>query len=276
MSAITEELEDEIKTLERQYVELEIRYSYLENQNTQLEFSLENIYEERDDLQADLDEYVNHFNKLKGEINSRVALDGNYSEFVMPQDPDISDRTLEITGGFTDRESTAELLDDYREIYDWVERHIEDVADSAYPYVYADPSISVRWIRHSVRYPNETLMDAMGDCEDQAILLLSMMTSHNELYDKWCITLNWEGGGHVAVAFPVGTGEMAILDPAKDYISIPKDTTSVDSAEEAIKAWIELFEQEGIYVSGIFNEEEYREFWNTIDFLDWFESNYGS
>ncbi|MGD2142078.1 MAG: hypothetical protein PVH79_01205 [Candidatus Bathyarchaeota archaeon] len=276
MSAITEELEEEIKILEKQYVQLEIIYDYLENENTQLVYSLENTRIERDNLQADLEEYFTRFKRLKGEINSRVALDGNYSRFVMPQDPDVSDWTFEITGGFTDPDSMVELLEDYQALYDWIEIQIEDVADSAYPYVYADPSISVRWIRHSVRYPNETLVESMGDCEDQAILLLSMMASHNDLYDKWCITLDWEGGGHVAVAFPIGTTEIVILDPTKDYTSIPSDASPAETAEEAIEAWMGLFEEEGIYVSGIFDEDEYQEFVNTTEFLDWFESNYGS
>ena len=159
-------------------------------------------------------------------------------------------------------------------MYDWVTWRIDEELDSPYPYIYADTSRQVRWVKHSVRYPNETLTESAGDCEDQAILLLSMMSAYSDRHEKWSISIDWEGGGHVAVAYPTGAGGLVILDPTRDYRS--DSFSSGEPASVALEEWISMGSPEEAYVNTVYNDETYIEFESTADFLLWFEENFGA
>jgi hypothetical protein len=181
---------------------------------------------------------------------------------------------LEITGGYEDPGSIDELWGDYEALYDWVTSRIKEELDSPYPYIYADSSRQVGWVKHSVRYPNETLADRSGDCEDQAILLLSMMMAYSDRLEKWSISIDWEGGGHVAVAYPSGDGGLVILDPTRDYRS--ESLVAGEPVSDALEEWIGRFSHEDAYVDSVYDDEMYLEFMSTADFLAWFNANYAT
>jgi hypothetical protein len=199
-----------------------------------------------------------------------VGIDGNLSGFVTPQEPTIVGQMLSITGGHEDPDSMDELWGDYESMYRWVTSRISEELDSPYPYIYADSSQQIRWVKHSVRYPNETLSDRFGDCEDQAILLLSMMTAYSDRLVKWSISIDWEGGGHVAVAYKTDNGGLVILDPTWDYRS--DSLSSGESASFALGEWMELISQKDAYVDSVSDGEMFVEFESTIDFITWFNA----
>ncbi len=77
--------------------------------------------------------------------------------------------------------------------------------------------------QQTVQAPSETLERKAGDCEDQAILLYAMIKAwqryiHGKEYVLWLMYIKFnDGSAHLAVAFPVEGGYMAILDPAGAY-----------------------------------------------------------
>ena len=274
MSDVLAEFENRVEEILDENAKLELAYTDIVDENERLEYSLAVLQHDHEDLLEDFGEYVDQFTQIRGEINSRVGIDGNLSRFVTPQDPAVVGWILAITGGYEDPNSTDEIWEDYEVLYRWVTSRIREELDSPYPYIYADSSRQIRWVKHSVRYPNETLADLAGDCEDQAILLLSMMTAYSDRPEKWSISIDWEGGGHVAVAYPSGDGGLVILDPTRDYRA--DSLVSGEPASVALEEWISRFSHDDAYVNSVYDGEMYLEFKSTADFLAWFNTTYGT
>lgn len=274
MSAVLGELEGEIGEMQWEYDQLEADYESLEYDYAYLVYEFEGLKDDHRQLQNDFGNYTAHFKQLQKKVNSRINIEGDLTEFVTPQDLLVVETMMGVTGGHEDPESLSELWADYEALYDWITATITYGVDSPYPYLYSDPSYPVRWIEHSARYPNETLTDGMGDCEDQAILLLSMMMAHNDRFAKMCISLKWEDGGHIAVAFPVTGGKLAILDPTGGYISGTGGIFSGEPVEEAIENWVSRWGYSDVYVNSVFNDLAFEDFESTQEFIDWFNSKY--
>jgi hypothetical protein len=275
MSDIQEEFEHQMREMQEEYDGLEVDYIELQRDYSSITYTLEKLQERNDEVQSELEEYAANFKQLQNVVNSRLSLDGNLSEFVTPQDPGVVEKMLEATGGYSDPGSFNEFWEDALGLYDWVTTNIMYGSDSPYPYLYSDPSYPVRWLEHSARYPNETLFDRTGDCEDQALLLLSMLTAHDDQYTKWCISLKWDGGGHMAVAFPVADGRLAILDPANEYYSGTGFSFASQPVEEAVEGWIGRWHDPTVFVNSIFNDKSFREFESTEEFLEWYSAIFG-
>jgi hypothetical protein len=274
MSDIQEEFEHQMREMQAEYDGLEVDYIELQRDHSSTTYTLEKAQESNEDLQIEFEEYAAHFKQLQNVVNSRLSLDGNLSGFVTPQDLGVVEKMLEATGGYSDPGSFNEFWEDALGLYGWVTANIVYGSDSPYPYLYSDPSYPVRWLEHSARYPNETLSDGTGDCEDQALLLLSMLTAHDDLYTKWCISLKWEGGGHMAVALPVTGGRLAILDPANEYYSGTGLSFASQPVEEALESWISRWYDPTVYVNSIFDETSFSEFESTEEFIEWFSSHF--
>jgi hypothetical protein len=263
MSGVVGEFEAEIKSLEADYSELEAEHGDLISGYRGLEAAHYSLQRARDELQGRYDEYVSDYEGLRREVNSRLGLEDT-----------IMVRMMEVTGGREAPGSEVELLGDYKALHDWIRLRIDGSADSPYPYLDLAPSYPVRWVGNSVRFPGETLEDMAGDCEDQAILLLSMMIAYGEGDAKWCISYEWSEGAHVAVSVPVQGGGLIILDPAAGYHTGTASTLIGRPVEEAIDGWIGKWEEKGVFISSIFNAEMRRKFSGTEEFLEWFQANY--
>lgn len=274
ISAVLGELEGEIKELNVEYSQLETEYEALLFDFNNMVYEFEKLQGNNDELENELEIFAAQFKHLQDNINSRLGIDGNLSRFVTPTDPEVVDLMLEITGGHEDPNSFDELWEDYENLFDWVTATISYSTDSPYPYLYSDPSYPVRWLEHSVRFPNETLADQTGDCEDQAILLLSTMIAHNNRFAKWCISLKWDGGGHVAVAIPESGGRLAIVDPTGNYHSGTALNFLSEPVEEAIENLLHRWDEPSIHVDSVFDDGFFKGFESTEEFYEWFESNY--
>jgi hypothetical protein len=274
MSEVLGELEGQIKELQGECKQLKSDYQTLQNNYNYLEYDFVKLQVVNDELQTQFWNYSAHYKQLGETVNSRLALDGNLSRFVTPKDPAVIEKMIEITRGHEDPDSMDEFWADTRSLFDWIRDRISYGADSPYPYLYSDPSYPIRWFGHSVRFPSETLYDRTGDCEDQALLLLSLMRAYDEHYTMWCISIKWEGGGHIGVALPLMEGKMAILDPAGGYISGTSSRISNDPVEKAIVDWMDKLDDRNMSVSSIVNEKIYKEFDSTQEFIEWFNSIY--
>jgi hypothetical protein len=101
-----------------------------------------------------------------------------------------------------------------------------------------------------------------------------MMMAYSDRLEKWSISIDWEGGGHVAVAYPSGDGGLVILDPTLDYRS--NSLVAGEPASVSLGEWIGRFSHEGAYVNSVYDDEMFLEFKSTADFLAWFNANYGT
>ncbi len=275
ISSVFEEFEVEIAALQEDYAALESLYYTLQYDYDSLEYEVIRQSESRGEIEEEFNIYMAEFKQLKDDVNSRLAFDGDLSRFVTPEDPAVVEMMVEVSGGLETWGSMSEYWGDSKVLHDWVVENIAYAVDSPYPFLYSDPSESVRWFVQSVRYPNETLSDRSGDCEDQAILLESMMEAHNERFTQWCISVQWEGGGHVGVGIPLEGGRLAILDPSGGYHSGSGDSLSSEPVAVALGDWMSMVSGEEMYVKSVFSHGLYVEFDSTDEFLVWFAANYG-
>jgi len=275
ISSVFEEFEVEIAVLQEDYAELENLYLTVQYNYDSLEYELFRESESRGEIEEEFNVYMAEFKKLKEDVNSRLAFDGDLSRFVTPEDPAVVEAMQMISGGLETWGSMSEFWGDSKLLHDWIVGNIAYAVDSPYPYLYSDPSESVKWFVQSVRYPNETLADASGDCEDQALLLESMMEAHNERFTQWCISIQWEGDGHVGVGIPIEGGRLAILDPSGGYHSGAGDSLSSMPVTDALDDWISMVSDKETHVNSVFSSELYVEFESTDEFLAWFTENYG-
>ena len=275
LSSVFDEFEVEIAALQDDYAELESLYLTLEYEYDRMEYDLYWESEKRAEIEEEYSVYMAEFRQLKEDVNSRLAFDGDLSRFVTPGDPAVIEAMQVITGGLETWGSMSEFWGDSMLLHEWIVGNIAYAVDSPYPYLYSEPSEAVRWFDQSVRYPNETLTDASGDCEDQAILLESMMEAHNEWFTQWCISVQWEGDGHVGVGIPVEGGRLAILDPSGGYHSGAGESLLSMPVADVLDDWISVVSDKETHVNSVFGSELYVEFESTEEFLDWFAENYG-
>jgi hypothetical protein len=139
------------------------------------------------------------------------------------------------------------------------------------------------WVEDFWRFPNETLADKHGDCEDQAILLTSMIRCYfkycvGTLYRAYamCIGGPSETASHLAVVIPVAGGEIAILDPAGMYVTglelFLTRWVTARPVEEAINDYLRYWQNSGYaftQVCYVFNEATYKSFNSLSEFISW-------
>ena len=229
---------------------------------------LESRYSSLEQEKKSMEEW---YNAIKNQINLR-GLGENKKLFVTPDDPMVNDVVIQITGGWSDSTNLEEYWDDLKKMYDWVTFNVKYSYDSPSPLM---PEIggSVSWINDFWRFPNETIRDKRGDCEDQALLLASMIRNYGgKRYAVWVV--GWTGGSssHLAVALPVRGGDIAILDPAGHFYT--KDQygrLTHKYSSSAIGEWINYWssEQKDIRINFAFSDAEHQTFSGTNEFVEW-------
>jgi predicted transglutaminase-like cysteine proteinase len=97
--------------------------------------------------------------------------------------------------------------------------------------------------------PTETLRLGTGDCEDQAILLLSLIKAYNASLDGWLFCVSNRQVGHVALVVNFG-GNITILDTVMDYYTyqVCSDRLTVCSknAGQELTAYFDAWRLNGV------------------------------
>jgi len=267
-SAEKYDLKEEIIELNSEYEQLNSKYSSLNAEH----LSLQNQYK---DLTRALGSYQDNYQKLINKVNVRLAFNEYYPNFITPNDPEIENLVYQLTSGWEDKEDINELWKERKTIFDWVTSNIEYAVDSPYPYLSPHLGANISWSKQSTRFPNETISYGTGDCEDQAVLLLSMIISHDEgTYDNWLIGWKSSDTRHMAVAFPVAGKRLVLLDPAGQYHSGSAGSLVSEPVEEAIGNWLENWDETEIFIDFICSKDFYEEFDSTAEFLNWYLNIY--
>jgi len=190
---------------------------------------------------------IKHYEEYLAEIESGYP--GIYNYVMSLSDPDLVVRFNRI-------------IDDYNNDLDRIKEELDFDA--------------ITWQKDFWRTPVETLKDKTGDCEDMALLLISMLESYNKRgYEVWTLSIVSkvpEYKGHMAVAFPVQGGKLTILDPAGNYYTgIQYGSLRSDSESTAINNWLAHWatKMPGAIVDGIFSENLDKQFSTTAEFLTW-------
>jgi len=297
LQATYQSLQANYTNLESQYYLLQLNYSSLEvmYQNLQFQYnSLQSNYtsllgdynllkSQYDSLQAlystlqtEYSRYVTAYQSLRDMINQRWTK-ANVESFITPQDPDVIANVYRITGGWSDTSDWNEYWDDVKAMYDWVANNIEYRYDGLYPMLPYDPSGNTQYCAEMWQFANETLSLMKGDCEDQAILLCSMIRCYcNMQYFAECIWITSSTSGHVAVQIPVSGYKLVIFDPAGNYYShdfwgniVFNDITT------EINNWLDYWKPSmgyDVYVYRIFSDYIDETFTSTSDYITWMYS----
>ncbi|MFC1956299.1 transglutaminase-like domain-containing protein [Chloroflexota bacterium] len=224
-----------------------------------------------------LNQWLTRYYYLREQIYTRMADGPSIIHYFTPNEPAITDVVQEVTEGYSPEKE--EWWKDVSRINRWVTDNIKYTTDSYLPILPANVSDDLIWQRDFWRLPVETLQDRAGDCEDASLLLASMLSNYNEgRLEVWIIGVQNENRRHIAVAFPVATGLLAILDPAGNYYTWHYSWSELRAYEVAvvIRNWMRDWEpvMPDAEVYAIFTDQYYIPFTGTEQFVDWFRATY--
>ena len=287
-----EMLEADFTLLLRSYSELENAYLELSENYTRLRSDYEGLDKEYSDLESDYETLKKAYEglleaqedlklwyeRLRSKVNFRILANmGEECErYITPQDPLVVETVFKIVGRWANQTDEDGVRRDFKKIFDWVRYDIVYSSDPVEPWL---PLIGgeVNWTRDYWRFPNETITEKTGDCEDQALLLSSMLKAYTgNSKPIWCIAWSNETVGHLAVAILVDDEKLCIMDPAGGfYIHDDYGRLTGLPVEEAVEKWLNYWNTPGAYVCLVFDEDERYGFDCTAEFIRWFKTRYG-
>ena len=228
---------------------------------------------EMDRLEAEKARILDSYADMRGQIDLRLGLGQDCQRFLNPDDPEISALVQEITGGY----SETEFWRDYQKIYRWIMQNIEYSNDSPIPVLPESVNGALDWGKDFWRMPAETVRDGVGDCEDMASLLTSMLLNYNQRnFSVWIVGIrNFSPSprAHVAVALPLQKNQLAIFDTATRYYTPFSKLGGFGSQDVplAIDHWLDHLGDRvpdaQVYVA--YSEDFYQEFSGNEEFMDW-------
>ena len=238
-----------------------------------IEVQLNATMPEIDSLKAEQERMLSGYSSLKKQIDLRLGVSQEGQYLITPDDPEISAKVQEITGGY----SEDDLWKDYGRLFQWVMRNIEYSTDSPIPLLPESINGTLEWGRDFWRMPVETIRDQTGDCEDTALLLTSMLLNYNQRrFPVWIVGVKTSSPipkAHVAVAIPSENNQLTIFDTTAHYYT-PFPTMGGFGSQEvspAVAHWLNHLEQEmpGAQIYFVLSEDFYQDISNTEEFVDW-------
>ncbi len=264
-------LEGELATAQGDITRLEGELAAAQAEAASLTQALAQAQEEKTALETQISEWESAYTRISNEIIKKFGIGADAMEFVTPNDDMVINLATSIAGTFS--QDWGEVWRDYRNLYFWVRDNITYNYDTPLPVLPLTPSGTIYWLEEYWRMPRETIEAGVGDCEDMALLLSSMILNYsNEQYKIWTIGIMSENGGHMAVAIPVVGGRLVILDPAGLFFTSNGgyiDTTK--SITQAINDWLQYwsYQMPNVYVDFVFDNQFYETFNSTSEFIAW-------
>lgn len=227
-------------------------------------------------LQTQYQAYVDAYQNLRDKVNQRWD-HANVEPFITPQNERVRNVVYSVTGGWSNPSDWNEFWRDVKALYNWVIDNVKHRNDGLYPRLPQGPSESFDFSDEMWQFPNETLRLMEGDCEDQAILLCSMLRCHaNMQHFAEVIVIESNISGHAAVQIPVSKNKLVILDPAGNYYSHdilgnidPKEIKS--EIDSWLKYWKPVMGSD-VHVSRVFSDYMDKSFTSTQEYLEWMYS----
>jgi len=271
------QLQSQYQSLLSEYNDLTNRYTALNRSYTLLLNGYESLKLSYDQLHNKYNYFISWYNNLRNQVNTRIVpYLNNLTMFITPDDPLVVSLMYNVTGGWSNTSDWFEYWFDVYLLYKWVVDNIKYSHDSPEP-VLPDVGETVFWRNSFWRFPNETIRDGTGDCEDMANLLASLILAYGgKRYKVWVMIVDFGGTGHAAVVLPVKGGEIAILDPAGKYYTSTSFglLTARDVAEELqnyFRYWASAGYPNG-RVYAIYSYNMYRTFNSNEEFIQYVKS----
>jgi len=263
-------LSQEYSSLQANYSTLQTQYNSLKSSYGTLASSYDSLQTQYQQIESQEQQIQSWYDDVRQQVNMRLGNNRTeWQAFVTPTDALVESLVVNMTGGWSDGGDSDEFWSDVKRLYDWVERNVKYSYDSPcpnLPSLLGEPS----WKAEYWRFPNETIRDKHGDCEDNALLLCSLIRSYcDRKYMSYCILI--EGTvGHAAVAFPVGKGKLVVLDPAGRYFTGQPGPLQPKGVEEATDDWLSVWGGSNkATIFAVFNEDFHTIFSSNRDFMDW-------
>lgn len=266
----------ENQTLEKDYNSLSWQYSNLQSSYTNLQDSYTNLqgnYSRLDtnyrNLQSEYNAYVSAYLNIRHQINLHSTHPTeDEKQLVTPTDSSVVNVTLQVTGGWSNTSDWNEYWDDQKKLYEWVINNIRYASDPLYPSLPEKPLWSLSWSEDNWQYPNETLRTKQGDCEDQALLLTSLILAYtSQSHEAYCIVIT----GHASTFIPVSGDKICILDPVGRYTTNSgQPTYDLDPKDirKEVYNWLNYIgDHRQVY--RVFDNTYWKVFFGTEDFITW-------
>jgi len=264
-------LEGELSTAQGDITGLEGELAAAQAEVDSITQALAQAQDEKAALETQLSEWASAYTSISNEIFLKLGIGDDASSFITPNDPVVNNLATAITGGYS--EDWNEHWRDIKRLYSWVVNNIEYNHDTPVPILPDTPDGDILWIDEYWRTPSETVEAEVGDCEDMALLLQSLVLNYeNEQFPTWAIGLQSSNGGHLAVALPVGDGNLVILDPAGIFFTSDGGDVDTDrSVTQAINDWLQhwSYDMPDAYVDFVFDSSFSVYFEDTDGFIDW-------
>lgn len=258
-----------------QLVNTSAQLESIQNRLDSVTAQLDSLEPDPNSLKAQNRWMLDSYAELRRQISLRSGKGPDVQLFITPDEPIISDKVKEIAGSYS--EDVQEQWGDYERMSRWVMKNITYSQDTYTPVLPEQMSGTVEWEEGFWKMPAEAINDGAGDCEDMAVLLVSMFLNYNERrFPVWVVGIRNDGPeakAHVAVAFPVENQQLTIIDPAGWYQTIfPVGWgLAAEPVRTAVDTWIAHWEEKmsGAYVYMAFSENIYQDFSNTQEFVHW-------
>jgi len=265
----------QIISLQTENLTLQVDKGNLQNENANLQTQLTNLNQTLSSTQnsltsanATLQSYIGNYSKMRTSILQRSPGTTETEQYVTPNAPAVIQLVSSVAGSYSD--DNNERWSDYLRLLNWVHSNIKYSSDTSIPILPATPSGSIYWKAEYWKYPYETIEDKTGDCEDQALLLVSLLSCYAP-FGFYAIEISDGLSGHVAVAIPVQGGNLTILDPVSGYYTSMYGYIYSKPASQAITEYLNTWKTEmpNAKVNFVFNDTLYKEFSSTTDFINW-------
>ncbi|MCX8162616.1 MAG: hypothetical protein N3E44_06515 [Candidatus Bathyarchaeota archaeon] len=214
--------------------------------------------------------FVKDYLKLVDEVNIHATHPKKEDLLLItPNDIRVRSLMLQITGGWSGYLDLSEISRDVKALFDWVVNNVRYRSDGLYPLLPPDPSFPPSYVSDMWQYPNQTLAFREGDCDDQAILLASMLSAYFQgKLRVECIIVT----DHMAVYIPFENGREMILDPAVGYYTGSPGMPSFKDVSVEVYRWIGRLEDmfgKRINVKWVFSDRFLKLFYSTERFIEW-------
>ena len=226
-------------------------------------------------LNTIIDVMNDNYEEIVALIDTRFGwIEEDAKQFVTPDDETVAELVEWLVTPFTGDWNKA--WSDMKYMLNWIRGNIEYSYDSPLPILPLDllEGGDIEWFGEFWQYPAETIYFAHGDCEDQALLLASMIKNYGQGETfAYCIGISNGESGHMAVAMPVTDNRLVILDPTGQYYSAEwNGDVAFWDVETALQNWLNWWADDmpGAEVFVLFDNEDYFEFDGNADFLDWY------
>jgi len=243
--------------------------------NSELAAELDEAYDSILALNTIIDIMNANYSDIIAFIETRFGLvEEDAKQFVTPYDEYVG-ALVDSLANPIDYSDWNRAWQDIQQMYSWVINNIEYSYDSPLPLLPLDlfEGGSIDWFGEFWQYPAETIYLGHGDCEDQALLLASMINNYGAY--AFCVAISNGESGHMAVFMFVEGGNLVILDPAGSYYTNMWGTIDTSrTVEQEIANWFNWWAPQipDAQIEMLFDEEDYWEFDGNDDFFDWYFS----